>query len=179
MNGIQVRWPRRPWNKASPSNPAIRKYSIEMFADIHTEVRRCTVMLYSHPLANSQGYASLQCEYPQPSQCCIFWSLDWKAKPYSMACEVTWPKFPSLFLWEYLNSLVFETPVKTDMELLARIVADYDIIHNSTGIFVRLQQNLVRRCHFCIEVGGFNLSNCCKMQNDTLIVSIYSIYRWQ
>ena len=27
MKGIQVRWPRRPWNRASPSNPATRKYS--------------------------------------------------------------------------------------------------------------------------------------------------------
>ena len=27
MKGIQVRWPRRPCNRASPSNPATRKYS--------------------------------------------------------------------------------------------------------------------------------------------------------
>ena len=45
-------------------------------------------------------------------------------------------------------------PVETDMELVARIVAAYDIIHNTSGIFVRVQQNLVRQCHFCIEVGG-------------------------
>ena len=29
--------------------------------------------------------------------CCISWSLDWKERPYSMACEVTWPESPSLF----------------------------------------------------------------------------------
>ena len=154
MTGIHVRWPRRPWNRASPSNPAIRKYSIEMVADINTEVRRCTVMLYPHPLTNSQGYASLQCAQPQPSQCCISWSLDWKRRPYSMACEVTWPESPSLFLCEYLNSLVFETPVETDKELVARIVAVYDIIHNTSGIFVRVRQNPARRCHFCIEVNS-------------------------
>ena len=84
----------------------------------------------------------------------ISWSLDWKGRPYSMACEVTWPEFPSLFLWEYLNSLVFETPVETDMELVTRIVAAYDIILNTSGIFVRVRQNLVCRCHVCIEVGG-------------------------
>ena len=154
MKGIQVRWPRRPWNRVSPSNPAIRKYNIEMVADIHTEVRRCTIMLYPHPLTNSQGYSSLQCAFPQPSQCCISWSLYWKGRPYSMACEVTWPESPSLFLWGYLNSLVFETAVETDMELVTRIVAAYDIIQNTSGIFVRLRQNLVRRCHVCIEVGG-------------------------
>ena len=60
MKGIQVRWLRRLWNRASPSNPAT---SIEMVADIYTEVRRCTVMLYPHSLTNNQGYASLQCAF--------------------------------------------------------------------------------------------------------------------
>ena len=69
-----------------------------------------------------------------------------------MACEDTLSESPSLFLWEYLNSLVFETPVETDMELVTRIVAAYDIIQNTSGIFVR--QNLVRPCHVCIEVGS-------------------------
>ena len=97
MKGIQVRWPRWPWNRASPSNPATRKYSIEIVADIHIEASRCTIMLYPHTLTNSKAYASLQCVYPQPPQCCISWSLDWKGRPYSMACEVTWPESPSLF----------------------------------------------------------------------------------
>ena len=70
-----------------------------------------------------------------------------------MACEVTLSESPSLFVWEYLNSLVFETPVETDMELVTTIVAAYDIIQNTSGIFVRVLQDLVRRCHFCIEVG--------------------------
>ena len=154
MKGTQVRWPRKSWNRASPSNPAIRKYSIEMVVDIHTEVRRCTVMLYPHLLTNSQGYASLQCAYPQPSRFCISCSLDWKGRPYSMACEVTWPESTSLFLWEYLNSLVFDTPVEMDMELVTSIVAIYDVIQNTSGIFVRVWLNLLRRCHVCIEVGG-------------------------
>ena len=49
---------------------------------------------------------------------------------------------------------MFDTPVETDMELAARIVAAYDIIQNTSGVFVRVRQNLVHRCHFCIEVGG-------------------------
>ena len=49
---------------------------------------------------------------------------------------------------------MFETPVETDIELVARIVAAYDIIQNTSAIFVRVRQNLVRRCHVCIEVGG-------------------------
>ena len=71
-----------------------------------------------------------------------------------MACEVTSPESPSLFLWEYLNSLVFETPVETDMELVTRIVVSYDIIQNTSGIFVKVRRNLGRRCHFSIQVSG-------------------------
>ena len=49
---------------------------------------------------------------------------------------------------------MFETPIETDVELVTRIVAAYDIIQNTSGIFVRVRQNLVRRCHFSIEVGS-------------------------
>ena len=38
------------------------------------------------------------------------------------------------------------------MELVARIVAACDI-QNIPGLFVRVRQNLVRRCHARIEVG--------------------------
>ena len=44
--------------------------------------------------------------------------------------------------------------VETGIELIARIVAAYDIIQNTSGIFVRVRQNLERRCLVCIEVGG-------------------------
>ena len=40
------------------------------------------------------------------------------------------------------------------IELVARIVAAYDIIQNISGIFVRVLQNIERRCHFCIEIGS-------------------------
>ena len=72
---------------------------------------------------------------------------------------IPWPaRSPDLnlshyFLWEYLKSLVFETPVETNMELVARILAACDIIKNIPGIFVSERQNLVSRCHACIEVG--------------------------
>ena len=49
-------------------------------------------------------------------------------------CEVTWHESLPLFLWEYLNSLVLETPVETDMELVTKIVVAYFIIQNASGI---------------------------------------------
>ena len=47
-----------------------------------------------------------------------------------------------------------ENTVETGIELVARIVAAYDIIKKTSGIFVRVWQNLLRRYHFCIEVGS-------------------------
>ena len=49
---------------------------------------------------------------------------------------------------------MFETPVVTGIELVARIEVAYDIIQKTSGIFVRVRQNLVRRCHVRIEIGG-------------------------
>ena len=63
--------------------------------------------------------------------------------------------------------------METDIELVASIVAACDVFQNTPGIFVRVRQNLVWRCHASIEVGGLNLSNCYKMQNGMLIVSMY------
>ena len=58
---------------------------------------------------------------------------------------IPWPaRSPDLnpldyFLWGYLKSLLFETPVETDMELVARVVAACDVIRNTPGIFVRVR----------------------------------------
>ena len=71
-----------------------------------------------------------------------------------MACEVTQPEYPSLFLCKYLNSLAFETPVETDMELVTGIVAAYDIIQNTSGYLSGCGRILYVNVIFCIEVGG-------------------------
>lgn len=58
------------------------------------------------------------------------------------------------FVWGYLKSLVYETPVDTDMELIARIVAACNVIRNMPGVFQQVRQNLIRRCQACNEIGG-------------------------
>ena len=51
---------------------------------------------------------------------------------------IPWPtRSPDLSLlhyslWEYLKSFMFETPVETDMELVARIEGAYDIVKKHT-----------------------------------------------
>ena len=92
-------------------------------------------MLYPHPLTNSQGNSFLQYGCPQPSQCCISWSVVGVALFHGL-------NHFHYFLWEYLKSLVFETPVEMDMELVTRIVAACDTIKT-----YMVRQNIVRRCH--------------------------------
>ena len=74
------------------------------------------------------------------------------------------------FLWEYVKSLVFETPVETDMELVARIVAACDIIKTHQGYLSGCGRILYTNVMLALRLVAVNLSNCCKMQNGTLIV---------
>ena len=97
MKGILVRWPRRPWNRASPSNPETIKYSIEMVVDMQTEVRRTLGCSWEDVDTTWRCTASLQSGCPQPFQCYISGSPDLKGRPYSMTYEVVWPESPSLF----------------------------------------------------------------------------------
>ena len=154
MKGIQVRWPRRPWNRTSPSNPATRKYSIEMVVDMHTEVRRTLGFSWEVWIQHDGAPPHFSVDVRNHLNAVFPNRWIWRGGP------IPWPARSSdlnslhYFLWVYLESLAFETPVETDIELVARIVAAYVIIQNTSGIFVRVRLNLVRRCHVCIEVGG-------------------------
>lgn len=75
---------------------------------------------------------------------------------------VAWPpRSPDLtpldfFLWGHMKALVYETPVVSQEDLVARVAAAaYDIQHRP-GIFERVRENMTRRCHACIESGGRN-----------------------
>ena len=150
MKGIQIRWSRRPWNRASPSNPGIRKYSIEMGVDMHISLAVRERMRIQHDGAPRHFSVDVRNHLNAVFPDRWIWRggpIPWRAR---------WSDLNPLhyFLWGYLKSLVFEIPVETDIELVVRIVAAYDIIHNTSEIFVRVWQNLVCRCHFCIEFGG-------------------------
>ena len=171
MKEVQVRWPHRPWNRAIPSNPATRKYSIEMVADIHTEVRRTLGCSWESVDTTWRCTASLQCGCPKPCQYCISWSLDLKA------CEITWSQSPSLFSMG-----------------ISKITCVWDPSRNVHGISCQncsclwyyskhigdICQGAARILYvdviFALRLVAVNLSNC-KMQNDTLIMSMYCICR--
>jgi hypothetical protein len=73
---------------------------------------------------------------------------------------ITWPPHsPDLtplnfFLWGHMQNLVYETPVETQHDFVARIAAAAGTIREMPGIFLRVQHNTARRCRTCSEVGG-------------------------
>lgn len=73
---------------------------------------------------------------------------------------IRWPpRSPDLtsldfFLWGHLKNLVYETPVTSQEELVARIVAAAGKIQDDTDMLNRVTQSLARRYMACIAVGG-------------------------
>lgn len=59
-------------------------------------------------------------------------------------------------VWGHLKSLVYETPVQNEMDLIARIVAAADNLRTMPGVFQRMRISGRRRCGICIDHGGRN-----------------------
>jgi len=53
-----------------------------------------------------------------------------------------------------MKRLVYETPVQSEEDLVARIVVASDIIQNTPGIFDRIIFNMLRRYNTCLECHG-------------------------
>jgi hypothetical protein len=53
-----------------------------------------------------------------------------------------------------MQSPVYETPVETQYDLVARIAVAAGTIREMAGIFQRVQNNIAKRCRTCNEVGG-------------------------
>jgi hypothetical protein len=73
---------------------------------------------------------------------------------------VAWPpRSPDLtsldfFLWGHMKSLVYETPIPSREDLVARIVAAGAAIQDTPNIFENVRQSIIRRYNTCILVGG-------------------------
>lgn len=73
---------------------------------------------------------------------------------------IQWPpRSPDLtpmdfFFWGEMKRLVYETPIETPEELVARVVAAAAIIRETPGCFERVRQSFARRCQLAINVNG-------------------------
>ncbi|KAJ8898072.1 hypothetical protein PR048_003432 [Dryococelus australis] len=71
---------------------------------------------------------------------------------------VAWPaRTPDLIpldyiLWGHIKDLIYETPVESEVDLLARIIAAADL--GLPGIGDRVYQNMVHMYRVCVDVAG-------------------------
>ena len=66
------------------------------------------------------------------------------------------PDFTPLdfFLWGEMKRLVYETPVPTEEDLLARVIAAAGAIRDSPDVSAGTRHSLLRRCQLCLDVNG-------------------------
>lgn len=69
------------------------------------------------------------------------------------------PRSPDLtpldyYLWGHMKSLVYETPILSEEDLIGRIVEASERIRETPGVFVRVRQSLQRRLDACIRTNG-------------------------
>ena len=88
---------------------------------------------------------------------------------------IAWPsRSPDLTLldchfWEYMKTLVYETPVETQQDLVAPIQVAAEVVRDIPGTFPRVRLDLTRRHTECIEVVAAILSTICKWVNWCLL----------
>ncbi|KAJ4433430.1 hypothetical protein ANN_15689 [Periplaneta americana] len=84
--------------------------------------------------------------------------------PYNNSCSIFHARSPDLtpldfFLWGYVKSLVYETPVETEEDLRARILAACDNVRTKPGLF---QRTLCDDVVPTSKLGDTTLNTCCE-----------------
>lgn len=59
-----------------------------------------------------------------------------------------------IFLWEHVKSLVDETPVETDQELISRLTAAFQVIQSDDESFKQARRNHLRRLNRPEQIRG-------------------------
>ncbi|GBN89584.1 hypothetical protein AVEN_22053-1 [Araneus ventricosus] len=63
------------------------------------------------------------------------------------------------FLWRYVKSLVYKSPVNSAEDLVARIAAAAEEVRNMPGIFFNVRSSMHQRCEACITARGCNFEH--------------------
>ena len=56
------------------------------------------------------------------------------------------------FLWSYMKSLIHETPVESEMDIVAKIVVAVVMIVENPRIFEHIRQSILKRYQTCIDI---------------------------
>ena len=67
----------------------------------------------------------------------------WPARSPDLTC-------PDFFVWGYMKSMVYETDIDSEDDLVARIVSAAAEVKKTPGIF----GSMARRCTVCLDVNG-------------------------
>ena len=78
---------------------------------------------------------------------------------------ISWPsrspdlKSMDFFFWGTMKDLVYGTPIDSEMDLDARIVATSGTVREMPGIFENVRQSMQRCCEACVRVNGRNFEH--------------------
>lgn len=74
---------------------------------------------------------------------------------HSSAAKITGSLVIELFhVGQYMKSLIYECPIETDINLVARIAVVTDEICKMPSVITIVPQSLSHKCKACITVGG-------------------------
>ena len=85
---------------------------------------------------------------------------DYRNRWIGRSGPVSWPpRSPDLtpldfFLWGYMKSLIYETPVQSEEDLIARIATAAGDISDRPRTIKRVHESLENRCRLCITCNG-------------------------
>ena len=91
---------------------------------------------------------------------------------------IAWhPQSPDLtpldfYQWGHMKSLVYQIPVDTVEDLLARVLGAAQEIQQTPGVMKRVYQNMSRRYNVCNKLGGRILNPFCTKVQNTIVNTV-------
>lgn len=73
-----------------------------------------------------------------------------------MATVIPQPESLDFYLWGHMKSVVYETSVTSEVDLVARIVEEVVRVRDTPAYFQRVRESMYRRSDACIAANGRN-----------------------
>ncbi|GBM63259.1 hypothetical protein AVEN_110944-1 [Araneus ventricosus] len=96
---------------------------------------------------------------PAPLECHISRTMDRTWRTCVLASSLTGHRTKGLFLLGHMKSLLYETPVDSAEDLVARIAVAADKNNTTPGIFGRVRQSFLRRFELRNDTRGRHFQN--------------------
>ncbi|GBN59340.1 hypothetical protein AVEN_272161-1 [Araneus ventricosus] len=80
--------------------------------------------------------------------------MDRSGWAHTLDCTLTRSLQSGLFPVGHFKSLVYESSIDSDEDLVARISVAAGAVREMLGVFEKVRRSLSRRCNACITAGG-------------------------